>query len=69
MLKLKGGELRQHKPVVYQELNGQRVAIDGHFVIRGRREIGFEIGRYDTDSPLVIDPTLVYSSYLGAAWN
>ena len=69
ILKLKGGELRQHKPVVYQELNGQRVAIDGRFVIRGRREIGFEIDKYDTDRPLVIDPTLVYSTYLGAAGN
>ena len=69
VLKLKGGELRQHKPVVYQELNGQRVAIDGRFVIRGRREIGFEIGKYDADSPLVIDPTLVYSTYLGAVGN
>jgi len=67
VLKLKGGELRQHKPVIYQELNGQRAAIEGHFVIRRGREIGFEIGEYDTSRPLVIDPTLVYSTYLGAA--
>jgi uncharacterized repeat protein (TIGR01451 family) len=69
VMKLKGGELRQHKPVVYQELNGQRVAIDGRFVIRGRHEIGFDIGKYDAASPLVIDPTLVYSTYLGAPGN
>jgi len=67
VLKLKGGELRQHSPVVYQELNGQRVAIAGRFVIRGRREIGLEIGKYDIDRSLIIDPTLVYSTYLGAS--
>lgn len=67
VLKLKGGELRQHRPVVYQDLNGQRVPIDGRFVLRSRREIGFEVGPYDVDRPLIIDPTLVYSTYLGAA--
>jgi uncharacterized repeat protein (TIGR01451 family) len=66
IVKLNGGELRQHRPVVYQELSGRRIPIDGSFVIRGRREIGFEIGAYDTSRPLVIDPTLVYSTYLGA---
>jgi len=69
VLKLKGAELRQHKPVVYQDLNGQRVAVDGRFVIRRGRDIGFEVGAYDKNRPLVIDPTLVYSTYLGAAGN
>ncbi|MDQ6651184.1 MAG: PQQ-dependent sugar dehydrogenase, partial [Acidobacteriota bacterium] len=69
VLKLKGGELREHKPVVYQDLNGQRVAVDGRFVIRRGREIGFEIGAYDEGRTLVIDPTLVYSTYLGGTGN
>jgi uncharacterized repeat protein (TIGR01451 family) len=67
VLKLDDGELRQHKPIIYQNLNGQRVPIDGRFVIRRQGEIGFEIGKYDTNNPLVIDPTLVYSTYLGGA--
>ena len=69
VLKLKDGELREHKPVIYQELNGQRVAVDGRFVIRRGREIGFEVGAYDEDRTLVIDPTLVYSTYLGGPGN
>jgi Abnormal spindle-like microcephaly-assoc'd, ASPM-SPD-2-Hydin/Beta-propeller repeat len=31
--------------------------------------VGFELGNYDHSRPLVIDPTLVYSSYLGGASN
>ncbi len=69
VLKLKDGELREHKPVIYQDLNGQRVAVDGRFVIRRGREIGFEVGAYDEDRVLVIDPTLVYSTYLGGSGN
>ena len=69
VLRMKGGELREHKPVVYQDLNGRRVAVDGRFVIRRGREIGFEIGAYDESKTLVIDPTLVYSTYLGGTGN
>jgi len=60
-----GGEVRQHKPVVYQEIDGKRKLIDGHFALYARRQVGFEIGSYDQTRPLVIDPTLVYSTYLG----
>ncbi|MEP6718567.1 MAG: SBBP repeat-containing protein [bacterium] len=67
VLKLKGGELRQHRPVIYQDLNGRRVAVDGRFVIHRGGEIGFEVGAYDKDHALVIDPTLVYSTYLGGS--
>ena len=64
VMTLNGGEVRQHKPIVYQDIDGERKNIDGRFVIEGR-EIGFEIASYDTSRPLVIDPTLVYSTYLG----
>jgi uncharacterized repeat protein (TIGR01451 family) len=66
LLKLNGAEVRQHKPVIYQDVDGQRRNVDGRFIVAGR-EIGFEIASYDKTKPLVIDPTLVYSSYLGGA--
>ena len=66
MLKLAGNEVRQHKPVVYQEVAGSRKPIDGRFAINGKREVSFAIGDYDTTRQLIIDPTLVYSTYLGA---
>ena len=66
VMTLNGGEVRQHKPIVYQDVNGERRNIEGRFVVAGR-EIGFEIAAYDRSRPLVIDPTLVYSTYLGGA--
>ena len=60
-----GGEIRQHKPVVYQEVSGERKEIAGRYVMQGKREVGFEVGSYDESLPLVIDPVLVYSTYIG----
>ncbi|MGH9940885.1 MAG: SBBP repeat-containing protein, partial [Pyrinomonadaceae bacterium] len=60
-----GGEVRQHKPFVYQEQNGVRQEIAGGYVLKGTSEVGFQIGEYDPTRPLVIDPVLVYSTFLG----
>ncbi|MCU1265633.1 MAG: putative secreted protein [Acidobacteria bacterium] len=57
--------MRQPRPVIYQEVSGARRTIAGNYTITADGEVGFAIGEYDTDRPLVIDPTLVYSSYLG----
>ena len=63
-----GGELIQKKPVVYQEIAGVRVTREGRFRVQGdaaRLVCGFEVAAYDSRHPLVIDPVLVYSTYLG----
>ncbi len=59
------GEIRQRKPVVYQKAGGRREAVAGRYAARGDNNIGFELGDYDRSRPLVIDPVLVYSTYLG----
>jgi len=67
-----GREVRFHKPEVYQAsaspdtgLQGQRRAVEGHYRLRGGHDVSFEIGPYDHTQPLVIDPVLTYSTYLG----
>ena len=67
VLLVDGSELRQRKPVAYQYAGGTRTGIDSRFVIKSNNQIGFEVGDYDKSRPLVIDPTLIYSTYLGAA--
>jgi hypothetical protein len=67
LLHMSGGELRQHKPIIYQEVNGERKEIAGRYVIKGKREVGFEVAEYDVNQQLVIDPVLSYSSYLGGS--
>lgn len=60
-----GGELRQPKPVAYQEINGQREAIAAAYVLKNSETVGFQLAAYDLSQPLVIDPILLYASYLG----
>ena len=60
-----GGKVRQHKPIVYQEVAGVRKEIGGAYVLRDRNRVGFEVAAYDRSRPLIIDPVLSYSTYLG----
>ncbi len=60
------GVMREHQPVVYQMINGERREIASRYIKRGK-EIGFEVAEYDATLPLVIDPTLSYSTYLGGS--
>jgi len=64
----RGGEheLRLRKPVVYQEADTGRIPVDGRFTVAGRG-IAFEVGDYDRGRPLVIDPVVTYSTYVGDA--
>ncbi len=60
-----GGEVRQHPPTIYQERDGRREPVDGGYELRGPGRVGIRLARYDRREPLVIDPTLVYSTYRG----
>jgi len=67
-----GGEVIFHKPVVYQPAtdNGQwtkdKHFVSGNYVLKNDR-LTFEVASYDKTKPLVIDPTLAYSTYLGGS--
>jgi hypothetical protein len=63
-------EVRLHKPVVYQATEGSaRHFVDGHYVLRGDNQVSFGVASYDPGKTLVIDPVLLYSTYLGGAGN
>jgi hypothetical protein len=75
------GELIETAPLIYQEVDGVRQAIEGHYLLLSadgqpianpKSEIrnplvGFQVGAYDSTWPLVIDPALAYSTYLGGS--
>jgi beta-propeller repeat-containing protein/ASPM-SPD-2-Hydin domain-containing protein len=76
VLSAKGGQIRLHKPIVYQETAsaGHRAFafprkgfINARYARRGTNEVGLQIGSYDRTRPLVIDPVLTYSTYLGGS--
>jgi uncharacterized repeat protein (TIGR01451 family) len=65
VLRAGSAEIVEQKPLVYQEIKGERRIIEGHYVLLKNREAAFEVGEYDRGKILVIDPTLVYSTYFG----
>lgn len=60
-----GGRVLLHRPVLYQMIAGARQPVDGGFVLAGPNGVRFRVGAYDRSRELVIDPTLVYSTYVG----
>jgi beta-propeller repeat-containing protein/centrosomal CEP192-like protein len=60
-----GGEVRLQKPLVYQESGNVRKEIVGRYVLRGKHQISFDVATFDASKPLIIDPVLSYSTYLG----
>ncbi len=65
LLRLRGDHVRQRKPSIYQEINGQRRTISGGYVLKTAHRAGFQIGAYDHTKPLIIDPVLSYSEIFG----
>jgi hypothetical protein len=61
------GPIRQRKPVIFQEVDGVRKEIPGGYMLTATHQVGFRVAAYDATRPLVIDPTLVYSTYLGGS--
>lgn len=64
-----GTEVVLQAPRIYQEIKGPepgfRQEIEGRYVFNGDHHMGFQMGEYDPRLALVIDPVLVYSTYLG----
>lgn len=60
-------EVRLLAPKIYQEVNGQKREIAGRWNLDARHTAGFDLASYDHSRALVIDPVLMYSSFLGGS--
>jgi hypothetical protein len=67
LVDLGGSALRERAPVAWQELGGKRVSVSVSYVLDDDGQIGLELGSFDASLPLVIDPTITYSTYLGGS--
>src|SRR6185503_18248465 len=67
VLRTEQGNIRQSKPVAYQEANGVKEEVSVSYVPTGVDHVGFHVGAYDSTRPLIIDPVLTYSTYLGGS--
>src|SRR5579863_4008278 len=66
-LRLGSQQVQFQCPRIYQEVNHQRVAINGGYVMTDATHLAFQVASFDAKQPLIIDPVLVYSTYLGGS--
>lgn len=70
VLATRAGNVRWKRPAVYQlSPQGERTAVLGRFAIRRHNAVRFELGEYDRQRDLIIDPVLSYATYLGGSSN
>jgi Beta-propeller repeat len=67
VLAAKEGEVRFERPRIYQDVNGTQLEISGDYLLKDVHQVGFQVAAYDRSRPLVIDPVLSYSTYLGGS--
>ena len=65
LVRTRGGTVREKRPFVYQHVDGVRRRVEGRYKLGSRGRVTFELGEYDRSKLLVIDPEVVYSTYLG----
>jgi hypothetical protein len=65
---LGGKTLVTRRPYTYQETNGTKKEVASHFVVKNNR-VTFELASYDNSKDVVIDPSVLFISYLGGLLN
>jgi Beta-propeller repeat/Putative binding domain, N-terminal/NHL repeat len=64
VLKTSTGEVRQHKPRVWQEAQGQRTEVVCSYDLLESGEVGLSLANYNLSADLIVDPVIGYSTYL-----
>lgn len=67
VMSVAGAEVRLLKPIAWQETLHGRREVACEYVIDARQQVSFKLGPYDAAQPLVIDPVLLYSTFLGGS--
>ncbi|MDR1848353.1 MAG: gliding motility-associated C-terminal domain-containing protein [Bacteroidales bacterium] len=64
-LKTSLGDIVEQKPVVYQQVGEKRTEVEAEFVLHNNK-VSYRIKNYNPDLDLIIDPTLIFSTYSGS---
>ncbi|MEP7362386.1 MAG: SBBP repeat-containing protein [Acidobacteriota bacterium] len=67
-VRVNGVDVLWKKPLVYQQVAKQRRPVESRYRLSSG-VLSFEVGQFDPDRPLVIDPVVAYSTYLGRSQN
>jgi len=65
VIKTSVGDVKESDPYTYQYENKQRKQISTKYVLIGK-EIRFDVKNYNRNEVLIIDPTLIFSSFTGS---
>lgn len=60
------GTVKELYPYTYQALDGKRSTVDCRYVVRDN-VVRFKVKDYDRKATIVIDPTLIFSSFTGSS--
>jgi hypothetical protein len=60
------GQITLKKPHIYQQKGGRTQIVEGRYVVTGH-DVRIQLGKYDKRLALVIDPVLVYSTYIAGS--
>jgi hypothetical protein len=69
ILGVAGGKILLEKPLIYQQVEGKKRTVSGHYKLQPKNIVGFQVASHDPKIPLVIDPVLNYSTYLGGDFD
>jgi hypothetical protein len=61
------GLLVEDKPLSYQTIDGNNVEVKTRYVVDKDNTVRFRVGKYDKEKELVIDPELIFSTYIGGS--
>jgi len=70
VLRVAGEKVYHRSPLTYQNdrsAAGARRSVRSRYVLKGGNQVGFAVDSYDASKPLVIDPVIDFSTYLGGA--
>ena len=80
VLKVAGGEVQLLRPHVYQEIKGKKQLIAARYILTATNnderltnnvslaiQVGIQLASYDATKPVIIDPVLFFSTYLGGS--
>lgn len=70
IIKTSVGETKEMYPYTFQpdDVKGRK-EIPSKYIISGNNTVRFELGEYTKTAPLIIDPTLIFSSFTGSTAN
>ena len=63
----KQNNLLWQQPVAYQIIGGHKCAVPAKYVLNRNGSVGFGLGKYNHSYSLVIDPVVVFSTYIGGS--